>query len=410
MNLNKETLRLNLFFAGVVLSMIGFLWSRAFLSMGVITLCANGILFSNIREQWDRFRSNPFLTGLTLLFFIPFISGLWSSDLTEWWVRCQQKIPLLLLPFSLAVQPGLTRKHLLWMKLLWMALMVLGSVWSMVHYIQEQKLFYHLYLRSKVLPTLAGNDHIRFSIGVVIALLFWLWIEQQKQINDRRLLWLMRALMLWLIVFLHIMGVKTGLLGLYGIVFPVMIWNGYKAGYKWQMGLVILIIFSLPFVAYHLLPTFKARVHYVLYDKNLWQKEQFSGQESDGNRVLSIRSGWYVWQKDLITGVGYGDVREEASLWYNDQAPQVARADRFLPLNQWLMMGSGAGMLSALVFTLIIFLPFADKKWWKIAPALGWILFMNLVFLYESTLEDQLGVFVYTFFTLWWYLETRIES
>ena len=72
--------------------------------------------------------------------------------------------------------------------------------------------------------------------------------------------------------------------------------------------------------------------------------------------------------------------REEASLWYDDYAPQVAKADRFFFPNQWLMMGSGAGILSALcIYTgSIIFLPFADKEMVEDCPG------PRLDFIYES--------------------------
>lgn len=74
------------------------------------------------------------------------------------------------------------------------------------------------------------------------------------------------------------------------------------------------------------------------------------------------------------------------------------------------MMGSGTGIAGVLIFTFAVMLPFFSARWRANKPALFFLLFMNVVFLYESTLEDQRGVFVYTFFTLWWYLTNRIEN
>ena len=155
-NLNKETLG-SIFF-GVVLSMIGFCGAVQFLSIGVITLCANGILFSNIQWTMGSLQQSLFNRAHAFISFlyIRFV----EQRSHRMVIRCQQKSLLLLLPFHFAVQPGLTRKHLLWMKLLWMALMVLAvyGAW----YTIGTEIIYHLYISVPKYPTLGGMDHIRF--------------------------------------------------------------------------------------------------------------------------------------------------------------------------------------------------------------------------------------------------------
>lgn len=410
MKSNRELLYRILFFTGLLLVSVGFLLSRALLSTGMIVLIVNGFLLAPLQEKWKEFKTEPFLISLALLFLLPFISGLWSDDLKEWWIRCQMKLPLLLLPFAFIQPPAIKRKHLVFFMLLWMILMLAGSGWSIVEYLKQRALFDDLYHQSKVIPTLAGNDHIRYSIGIIVALLFWIKLEEWKSVTQTFLLWFMRLCMVWLIVFLHVTGVKTGLLGLYVSVFPVAVWIAWVKGYKTMVAVVIALALLLPFFAYQVFPTFKARVHYVMYDRHLWKQNEFTGTQSDGNRILSIRSGLSVWKDNFFTGVGFGDIKSTTNLWFETNAPQVAASNRFLPLNQWVMMGTGTGIAGVLGFTFVLLLPFFSNRWRNNKPALFFMLFMSVVFLYESTLEDQRGVFVYTFFTLWWYLTNRIEN
>lgn len=410
MKTNREWLHRTFFFTGIAMAAIGFLLSRSLLSSALILLIANGFLFVPFKQQWQAFKKEPLLWGLSLFFLIPFCSGLWSSDAGEWWLRCQLKLPLLLLPFAFASGASIKKKHLIFFMTAWILLMFAGSGWSMIQYYNNLDLLHNLYYQSKVIPTLADNDHIRFSIGIVIAILFAIKLEEWNVFANKVWMWLTRLGIAWFIIFMHITGVKTGLLGIYIAVFPLLTLYAWKTGYKTIVAAVVAAAILLPVLAYRLLPTFKARVHYVMYDSHLWKQNEFTGTQSDGNRVLSIRSGWHTWNTDFFTGVGYGDIRAQTNQWFETNAPQVPASNRFLPLNQWLMMGAGAGVAAVVVFTIVLLLPFLSATWRKNKPALFFLLFMTLVFLYESTLEDQRGVFIYTFFTLWWYLTNRIEN
>ena len=102
MKTNRQWLHRTLFFAGIAMAATGFLLSRSLLSSALILLIANGFLLVPFQQQWQAFKKEPFLWGLSLFFLITFFSGLWSSDTSEWWLRCQFKLPLLLLPFAFA--------------------------------------------------------------------------------------------------------------------------------------------------------------------------------------------------------------------------------------------------------------------------------------------------------------------
>ncbi len=388
---------------------IGFLCSRSILTGAMGLLVANAFLQSNVRQRVKYFLNDPVSVAIAALFIMPFVSGLWSSNYTTWLQVVLIKLPLLLLPFALVQQVGLTAKKLNWFLWLWIVAIVAGSVWSVAQYLPATAYFNEAYRSSQTIPTPAANDHIRFSMAVVIALLFWLKIEKtgfavQWQKN------LLRTLAVWLVVYLHLLGAKTGLLGFYAVVVPLLLYQLYTNGKQQLARITLVVVISLPALAYLVIPTFRHRMHYVLFEMNNWRTQEFAGRFSDANRLASIRSGWGLFKANALTGVGYGDIRTEATKWYQKNAPSVQPSEQFLPLNQWFMSGSGAGLLAVLLFTIAIAVPLCLKRWQQQPPAWAFMCFMSLVFLYESTIDDQFGVFLFCFFTLYWNTLINIEN
>lgn len=407
MNTPRNTIQLYLFFAAILLMFAGFLFSRAILSIGTFLIIANGFLQNDWKERWAVFISDKYLVGITCLFLFPFLSGLWSDDKTEWLNMMQDKLPLLFLPFALALQKGLTKKNLTSVALLWIVFIFFASVWSAVQYLLQRELYNQLYHSSKVIPTLASNDHIRFSMAIIIAMLLWLKLKEWNTIQGSTMYWLLNGIMIWFVFYLHLLGAKTGLLGLYAIVVPLILYQLFTTGKRGIAVMGMFFILSLPLIAYNLLPTFKTRIGYILYDAANWKAGNKSGFFSDGNRILTMQSGWDVFQKNWLAGVGYGDIKTETNKWYNVHAPSVPLSEQYLPLNQWLASGCGSGIAAVLLFTIVVLLPYCLKQWEKNKQAIAFITFMNLVFLYECTIDDQFGVFLFTFFTLYWHLTNR---
>ncbi|QNA44363.1 O-antigen ligase family protein [Lacibacter sediminis] len=404
---NRSTIHFYLFCTGILLMMVGFLLSRALLSIGMIMVIANGFLQSDLKERVEVFKKDYLLLGISCLFLLPFISGLWSNDQSAWLEMMQDMLPLLLLPFAMTIQKGFERKHFLFFALIWVSLLFAGSVWSAAHYVSDQENYQALYRISKTLPTPAENDHIRFSMAIVIALLLWLKLEEWESSFSRLIKWCCRVAAAWFVIYLHVLGAKTGLMGLYIVVLPLFIWQLYHTKRKQLATAALVAVFCLPVVSYYSIPTFRIRLQYVLFEQNNWQDKQFAGNFSDVNRLASIRSGWHVFQNNWLTGVGYGDIKEEAVKWYAANASEIPSSQQFLPLNQWMLSGSGAGIAAVLLFTLVVLLPFFKEHWQQNKQALAFVLFMDLVFFYESTINDQFGVFLYCFFILYWNLSIR---
>lgn len=407
MTVKRSTIHSTLFTTGILLMIAGFFYTRSLLTIGTAIIIANGFIQGDWKERLAVYRKDYLLPGISCLFILPFLSGLWSSDKAAWLELIWDQLPLLLLPLAMAVQKGFERKHFVYISLLWIALLLAGSLWSAGYYLANKESYQQLYRLSKVIPTPAANDHIRFSMSIVIGLLLWLKLEEWKSFSSETIKWLCRMAAMWLVFYLHLLGAKTGLMGLYVVVLPLFIWQLYRTGKKQLAIAAIAAAVCLPVIAFYSIPTFRIRLQYVLFEKQNWQSPEFAGNFSDVNRLASIKSGWHVFSNNWLTGVGYGDIKEKTAEWYNTHAPQIAPSQQFLPLNQWMLSGSGAGIVAMLLFTAVICLPFFSRHWLQNKQALAFVVFMNLVFLYESGINDQFGVFLYCFFILYWNLSIR---
>src|SRR5215212_6065210 len=96
--LENSDWRKTILLVSIIIMLSGLLFSRGLLSVGLIGFIVISIFHTGIIAQLKRFFRSPFLVCMTLLFFIPFISGLWSEDISRWSQIMRIKLPLLLLP------------------------------------------------------------------------------------------------------------------------------------------------------------------------------------------------------------------------------------------------------------------------------------------------------------------------
>jgi O-antigen ligase len=356
----------------------------------------------NPQAQLRTFFSSPVLWGMSLLFLMPLISGLWSADKKEWLTVLRIKLPLLVLPLAFAAPFYFSRKQ--WDIIAWifLALVTGGTIWSMMHYAGDIDAINESYLRAKSIATPLGNDHVRFSWLVSVAvlvcgLIWWKIRERQKLLAVGVLL-----IMAWLIIYLHLLAARTGLFSFYIMLLVIGTWLILEKA-KLVTGIILLAaLVSLPFVAYLLLPSFQNRVAYILYDYGHFSESRYLPGGNDAARVISLRAGWALLNKNPVVGVGAGDIPALTKQWDISQYPGMLDTDIIYPSSEWLIYGLIAGWPGVILFTAIMLVPFFYQR----RPGLVWLL-LHLTaafsFLFDMGLEIQFGVFVYSFIVLWWW-------
>jgi len=404
--------RSNIIFILMIIMMTALFFSRAALSASILAFTAISFIHREYKKHLRHFFASPLLWGMSLLFFLPLISGLWSEDKKEWLEIIGVKLPLLFLPLAFAGPPDSHRGYFLkkqwdWLAYIFIAVVTVASMWSMFHYVSNISAANEGYLRAKTIVTPLKNDHVRFSwlISVAALLAGWLWVEKRKQ--NKTFAWIFAFIFTWLVIFLHILAARTGLISFYIIMAGIACWLiagkiiPIAIGRKYGMALLIILI-ALPVIAYQSLPTFHNRVNYFLYNMEYFKKTNYLPGANDAVRVISLKAGWAVMKKQPVTGVGFGDVLSETKKWYDGNFPQMLEADKIYPSGEWLIYGAGCGWPGILLFSFVMLIPFWIKTdnrllWWLVNATASFSL------LFDIGLEVQFGVFIYAFIILWWW-------
>lgn len=395
--------RQQLIFLSLFLLLLGLFVSRVLLSLSTVFFLLLTCVHSGFRSHLRRFFHTPLLWGMTILFLLPFVSGLWSEDKEWWWRFVRIKLPLLILPFCFAGRWQLSAGQWRQLAHVFLLLLFLGCSWSLWNYLQSPKDIHEGYLRAKVMATPLQNDHVRYSllVGIGVITSTFLYLQQKSGRG------LMIAAGIFFILYLHILSARTGLAALYIFLVAAVACVLFVRRPPRRAFILPTLLVLLPLLAWFALPTFQNRIRYFLYDLSLVQKGQFVPGANDGNRVLSLRAGCHLLKNHPL-GVGAGDVVPLSRRWYTIQQPTLPEKDMLFPSSEWLMYGGTAGWPGFLLFTLVMILPFLSKGphrffWWTLNAI------MAFSFLFDIGLEVQFGVYAYVFIILWWWKWTRQE-
>ena len=370
-----------------------FMLSGMFISRALLSIASIAFIFSFLLNRRHIPTNKEVLWGCCLILLPVLLSVIWSYDKQNWWRAVEVKVPLLTIGLGLTA----IRIKISWWRLIiayLLVLTVIGCLWSVWQFVTNSNEILQGYLQAKVMPTPLDNDHIRFSWLVVLVIILSLQTLQKN--NSKIISAGLYILIAWLVIYLHLLAAKTGLLCLYTAALLFIIHKIFVAKNK-MIGIVLIVaFFVLPVIAYVSMPSLHHRIQYVLYDFGNYSKGVFIPGSSDGARVLSLKAGWQLLMQHPVTGVGFGDLKAAIEQWHQTYYPQSLPTDRFLPLNEWLLYGAASGWMGIIAFTAGIFL-LLRIAWCSniVSRILCVVLVIPLIT--DDTLESQFGVVIFIF-------------
>ena len=306
-----DTWRKNILFISMVVMLAGLLFSRAMLSSGLIVFAATCLIHKNIFGQLTTFLSSTFLWSMSLLFLLPLISGLWSEDISQWSQVIRIKLPLLLLPVCFAAVNNIEFKN--WERIAFAFLILVfgGMCLSLWGYLQNREAIHTSYLTAHTIDTPLGNDHVRFSLLVAIAIVASVFLFIKKRKDSKKIILIFLVIVtINNIIYLHVLAVRTGLICFYISLFAFFISLLKNSQHKIKYLLLLILVLILPLISYFIFPTFKNRISYLKYDLLFVQKNEYLQGSNDGNRFASIKAGWVLLNQHPLTGIGFGDIKK----------------------------------------------------------------------------------------------------
>jgi O-antigen ligase len=203
-----------------------------------------------------------------------------------------------------------------------------------------------------------------------------------------------------LIIYLHILAVRSGLLGfylsiLYFIFYFLLIKKQWKHALITFVAAVIICV-----IAIYSSPTIQTKIGYMRYDINEYLCGNNVQGKSDAARLMSQEMGWNVLKNNFWFGVGVGDVKDKVKKQYDDLHPEIEYSQQFEPHNQFLFTAVGVGIVGTtfLIFALMLIF-FQHKNYRKWIVSCVFIILLSS-FISETTLEIQIGTTLFLFLIL----------
>lgn len=373
----------------------GFLLSRVVLSVATVAFGINALLgvrpVNWLKNKW-------WLLGLAWVGMYV-VSGLWSDNIPQWSERVSVKLPLLILPVAFSSLPAFSRRHLR-IFTIGAALLYMGSIfYSMSFLLADPHYYIEQYRFSKVLPTLAGHDYIRYSLSIALFIIWCTYVL--KKLSNVVAKWFIRFTIFILCIYIHVIAVKTGILVLYSFVFLYAVYISFKR--KPITGIAILAVIVLSAVgAYKYVPTFQQKVDYFEYSWKVFGEGNYDSDYSDIGRLISYDIALKEIPQHWLVGTGIGDLHDVMRQGYKKWYPKVPDFQQLKPHNQFLIVALGCGIPTLVIFLVWVFYPLI----WVGKGREGFYMFsvwllMFVPLMVEPFLELQFGVYVYLFYILW---------
>lgn len=391
-------------FCGLYLLSMSF--SPALLSISMMGLAVAALIRfepeRSWRQVWDipaisrliRPWKQPALAIIGVLFLIVLFSGIQGGDMSYWLGRLRIKIPLLVVPLMFIMFPRFQTKEvhgLYYLLIIWMSLMCLGigiNYWWQADAINE------LIKQGQPMPT-PGN-HIRFSVLLAYAIISGTYLY--GKVDKWRYRWekkLLLALLIFLFLFLHFLSVRTGLVVLYTAGLFMGFRYAITSGKYWIGAVVLTILLLMPLIAFYTVPSFRAKVEYMSYDR--WMHEHEMGAlYADSGRITSLKVGYQIFREQPVLGIGIGHIQQEVNRIFQTQYPDLPNP--LMPHNQLLYVLATTGILGLLLFSVAYIYPFYYQNNYLHPMMMASFIVFSVLILLEHNLENSGGIAFYTFF------------
>ncbi|MDX1943739.1 MAG: O-antigen ligase family protein [Saprospiraceae bacterium] len=382
----------------ILMILIGLLCSEMLMSSGMIILTANAVFNQQIQVNFRIFFQNRVLLGLTAIFGVVLISGLWSSN-GDWLAdRLRMRLPFLLMPFAVVAIPKFDKKVYFPILASFFWLVIIVCLYSITHFILNYDAMIEGYKQGHVMFT--PVMHIRFSLIVAVCIAIGWYLYQEKfylKYPIEQTLILIASV--FLLIYLHILAVRTGLVSLYAALGFFVLHNILKTKrYTLGIGLALMMVIALA-LAIRFVPTLWNKLGYTLWSLEQIAKGERLADLSDSYRLATIEAGIQLGNKQPLLGTGWGDILDETEAYLQQKYPELLTII-YMPQSEYLLFYAASGIVGLLIFIWASLQPLFYKKAWQNLFICAFHIIMILSFIIEQTIETQLGTAIYIIFAV----------
>jgi O-antigen ligase len=372
------------------------------LSISIIVLAAFALANFFIKKKIV-FYNQILLAFFFFLFLL--LSTVLSNNNSYGVERILIKLPILAFLLS-AGTIHLHKNNIKLIKNIFISIISLVSIGLVFNYLTHYDALNKLYEIGQVMPT--PIHHIRYSILVLLAINYLIPDLTFSPIQFKLFSFLKLAGLLFLIIFIHILGVRTSLVALYFLLvfhFVIYIKAIRIKFYRLLIGIVIsFVLIGILFLT----PSIRLKIEDTQKDILIYKTNSYSNHASISKRIISYEAAISIWKNNKIIGCGIGDIKDNTDSFFRSRKKEVDVP--ILPHNQFLFFMAATGLIGLLLFVMLFYYPFFSKEIINTLSFKGYVIIISLAFMTEPMLETQLGVAVVMIFYSLELIEARENS
>ena len=368
---------------------MGVFYSSALTTVSLISI----FLLALITGAYDKtaILSDRIYLPLTLVFLVVLVSGFYSEDLDSWQTAVRVKLPFLICPLAFLLYPKLGERFSIEIHYWLIGSSVVVGLPVIFGILRDVSSATELISIGQSVAT--PIEHVKYSMTVAYASVSaWILYYHDRGLTSP-LRYMVIGAMIFLVMLLHMMAVRTGLAIFYISMGALSIFYLSQKSRRLVGGMMIMGSILLLMIAITTVAPLKQKIGYMRYD---WQQHQegHGALYSDSERLLSYKAGIAVLKSSPLIGVGYGDVRTAVVDYYREIAdrPDLDK----LPHSQFITYLAGAGIIGSILWLFGIYKPlyWSIKKRKGIHLYLITLLYLNysLSFLVENSLDRSMSV------------------
>lgn len=381
-------------FLGII---FGIVVSKAVLSVSIVVLLAN-FLLSYKEHKFAVFTKSNIPSLLPIVFFIAtLIWFLFASDKVLALKEINENLPWLIFPLCIVALKKYTNQYIYLFLGVLVLMVSVSSVVVLFNYFNNYNFYTEIIKAGKSIAT--PHDHIRFSLSVSIAALisyYFAFIKKAKLFSMEQGFFIITFT--FLVVTLHILSVRTGLVTFYlGFLFLVF-YQSYTTKKWWLIPIVIVLVTITPYWAYKNIPSFRSKIDYVSYDWLQINSNNINGN-SDTKRLLSYKIAKELIIQKPIFGYGLGQGKRIMNQYFEEKFPEVTDQNRILPHNQFLFTCLEMGFVGLAILIMVLIIPFYKAvKTFNPLFIMLWLVVIASCMV-ENNFESQVALSMYVFFS-----------
>ena len=358
----------------------------------LLSICSIGqvlsiMLLTHPKKLWANFISDKGMLIFSLSFLFLLLSFFYSDNLKYLGERLQIKVPILLYALIWPSIGLLSKKQIKVIFYSLIGICVISAGGIVTNYILHFEEINQLYLQSKIMP--GPINHIRYSLLIVFAIcVIYYYIKQHAESKTEKKL--LMATAIFLILFLHIYSVRSGLLTLYvviaiGLINQVIATKNYK-----QVGVAVGALVGIVMISFVISPTMRNKLINTKQDVNVYANQEDPNFNSLATRMVSYKTALEIAKENIWLGSGQGDLQDKNNALFRRDYPSIITP--IIPHNQFIYYLAATGLIGLIIFSLSFTAPLWISKFYKTELMQFAYAILLIAFQFEAMIETQIGV------------------